>query len=153
MSITKIQIERKKLGNAILSNITSYATLSKWGFFQVEEMRTHFVLYRQCGTKHYNALVAKGNAVEVSFRSDDFGSGRGFKLTWSGMILNGTCKIIKLLLCRPRQLYVCLGPFIDKIGHYSYHLFISTRSESNNYIFNRYYILNYDHYCISSESH
>lgn len=49
-------------------------------FFQVEEMLTHFVLYRQCGTKFNNVLVAKGNAVEVSFRSDDFGSGRGFKL-------------------------------------------------------------------------
>eukprot|EP00105_Crassostrea_gigas_P002022 XP_011414415.1 PREDICTED: uncharacterized protein LOC105318827 [Crassostrea gigas] len=49
----------------------------------MEEMRTHFVLYRQCGTKFNNVLVAKGNAVVVSFRSDDFGSGRGFKLTWS----------------------------------------------------------------------
>lgn len=66
-------------------------------FFQVEEMLTHFVLYRQCGTKFNNVLVAKGNAVEVSFRSDDFGSGRGFNLTWSGRLPNGTCKIIKLL--------------------------------------------------------
>lgn len=88
-------------------------------FFQVEEMLTHFVLYRQCGTKFDNVLVAKGNAVEVSFRSDDFGSGRGFKLTWSGRLPNGTCKIIKLLLCRPRQLYVCFGPFTDKICQYS----------------------------------
>lgn len=90
----------------------------------MEEMRTHFVLYRQCGTKFNNVLVAKGNAVVVSFRSDDFGSGRGFKLTWSGRLPNGTCKKIKLLFCRPRQLYVCLGPFTGKIGHHSYHLII-----------------------------
>lgn len=88
-------------------------------FFQVEEMLTHFVLYRQCGTKFNNVLVAKGNAVEVSFRSDDFGSGRGFNLTWSGRLPNGTCKIIKLLLCRPRHLYVCFGLFTDKICQYS----------------------------------
>lgn len=107
MSITKIQIERKKLGNAILSNITSYATLSKWVFFQVEEMRTHFVLYRQCGTKLYNALVAKGNAVEVSFRSDDFGSGRGFKLTWSGMLLKWYLQNNKTLVM-PYSTTICM---------------------------------------------
>lgn len=76
-------------------------------FFQVEEMLTHFVLYRQCGTKFNNVLVAKGNAVEVSFRSDDFGSGRGFKLTWSGRLPNGTCKIIKLFVM-PSSTIICM---------------------------------------------
>lgn len=62
-------------------------------------MLIYFVFYRQCGIKFNNVLVVKGNVVEVLFRLDDFGFGRGFNLIWLGRFLNGICKIIKFLLC------------------------------------------------------